>query len=275
MWILQLAAGSLLMGLAVNLFLLPLKLAEGGAIGIAILVYHTLKWRPAWTVLALNVPLVIWAWRERGWGFIVRSLIGIGAFTLAIAVTGRLEPVTHVPLLGIVYGGLCMGVGLGLVLRSGATTGGTDMLATLLHRRLGLSVGQMILIIDAAVLVAAGFTFGWEQALYSALTLGVSSRAVDFVQEGFYGAKGVTIMTSKPRAVAQRILSDLERGCTILQGTGAYTGEARAILYSVVQRSELTAIKRLVYDLDPRAFVVVGDVHEVLGEGFRQWEAQR
>lgn len=274
LWILQLLAGSLLMGLSVNLFLVPQRLAEGGAIGVAIVAHHTLG-LPAWIgFLAVNVPLVFFGWRARGWRFIARSLLGVGAFAAAIRLTAGLAPLTGETVLAIVYGGLFMGIGLGLVLRSGCTTGGTDMLAILLHQRFGLSVGALLLGIDAAVLALAGLTLGWDAAMYSALTLGISSKVVDFIQEGFYGAKGVTIISERPHEIARRILDDLGRGCTLLQGEGAYTGQPRTLVYAVVQRGELTAVKRMVHSLDPRAFVVVGDVREVLGEGFRAWEGR-
>lgn len=274
LWLVQLLAGSLLMGLSVNLFLLPQKLAEGGAIGVAIVAHYSLGF-PTWlTFLVVNLPLAAVGWRVRGWGFIAKSLLGVAAFTGAMFATGSLPPVTSDTLLAIVYGGLFMGTGLGLVLRSGCTTGGTEMLAILLHQRFGLSVGSLIMAIDASVLTLAGLLLGWHAAMYSAITLAISSRLVDYIQEGFYGAKGVTIITAEPQAIARRILDDLERGCTLLQGVGAYTGQPRTVVYAVVQRSELTAVKRIVYGLDPRAFVVVGDVREVVGEGFKEWEVR-
>lgn len=274
LWIVQLLAGSLLMGLAVNLFLVPQKLAEGGAVGVAIVAYLTLG-LPVWiTYVVVNVPIAVAAWRARGWRFVARSVLGVGAFSAAMALTGALKPVTADTILAIVYGGLFMGAGLGLVLRSGCTTGGTEMLAILLHQRFGLSVGAMILAIDAAVLTLAGLALGWHAAMYSAITLGISSRLVDYIQEGFYGAKGVTIITTQAEGIARRILDDLERGCTLLPATGAYTGQPRTVVYTVVQRSELTAVKRIVYSFDPRAFVVVGDVREVVGEGFKEWEVR-
>jgi len=127
----------------------------------------------------------------------------------------------------------------------------------------------MVLFIDAMVITAAGIAFSPETALWSALTLVISSKMVDVVNEGFYSAKGITIITRYPNRVAHRIMHDVGRGCTVLKGIGAYTGEPRDVLYVVVQRGELTVIKDIVAQEDPRAFVVVSDVHEVLGEGFR------
>jgi uncharacterized membrane-anchored protein YitT (DUF2179 family) len=269
LWLIQLLAGSFLMAASVNLFLLPQKLAEGGVVGVGIILHHTLA-VPVWlTVIALNVPIVALGIRVKGWSLLTRTVIGVAAFSGFLALTSGYEAFTAEKTLAIVYGGVLMGVGLGLVLRSGGTTGGTDILAIIGQQKFGLSVGTMVMLIDGFVLLAAGFAFSLEAALWSAITLVISSRVVDLVQEGLYAAKGVTIITAEPKVVARKIMAEVERGCTILSGVGAYTGEPRSLLYVVVQRGELSHVKRIVYGLDPRAFVVVADVHEVLGEGFR------
>lgn len=258
------------MALAVNLFLVPLHLAEGGVVGVAIILLHLFH-LPLWiTVAALNVPILMLGVRERGWGMLWRSLIGTASFSGWLALTGHIAPVTTVPILGIVYGGVLMGIGLGLVLRSGGTTGGSDILVLILHQRLGLSVGQLLLAVDAVVLTAAGFAFhSAETAMYSAITLLISSKVVDTVQEGLYAAKALTVVTNDPQGIAAAIMSEVERGVTLLHGQGAYTGQARCVVYTVVQRGELVLVKNIVYRLDPKAFMVVHDVHEVVGEGFQ------
>lgn len=270
LWLIPLLTGALLMSLAVNLFLLPLRLAEGGVVGVGIILHHKLG-IPIWvTMIALNIPIVALGVRFRGWGFLLKSVVGVGAFAAFLAFTSGMPPVVHETVLAIIYGGVLMGVGLGLVLRSGGTTGGTDILAIIGHKRLGVSLGQLGLAIDALVLVAAGFAFSAEAALWSAITLAISSKVVDIVIEGFRTAKGVTIITTQPNPIADRIISEVERGCTIMPGVGAYTGEPRSVLYVVAHRGQLAVIKNIVYNLDPKAFVVVADVHEVLGEGFRE-----
>lgn len=269
LWLIPMLAGTLLMSLAVNVFLVPLKLAEGGVVGVGIILLHTLG-IPIWaTTLGLNVPILALGVKVKGWGLLWRSLVGVGAFSGFLALTEGLPTVTHETILAIIYGGLLMGAGLGLVLRSGGTTGGTDILAIVGQQKLGLSVGNMVLLIDALVLTAAGFVFSPETSLWSAITLLISSKVVDVVNEGLYAAKGVTIITADPGKVASRILHEVGRGCTVLKGVGAYTGKPKDVLYVVVQRGELAVIKGIVAKVDPHAFVVVADVHEVLGEGFR------
>lgn len=272
-WIIPLVTGTLLMSLSVNLFLVPLKLAEGGVVGVGIILFHKFG-IPLWvTTLVLNVPIMALGVKVKGVKILWRSLVGIGLFSFFLAVTAGLPAVTNQVVLAIVFGGVLMGTGLGLVLRSGGTTGGTDILAIVAQQKFGFSVGSMVMAVDALVLIAAGFTFSAEAAMWAAITLTVSSKMVDLVQEGFYAAKGVTIITSEPQAIARRIMDDVERGVTIMPGVGAYTGQPRSVLYTVVQRGEITRIKEIAYGTDPRAFVVVADVHEVLGEGFRDPKA--
>ncbi|HYF94691.1 MAG TPA: YitT family protein [Symbiobacteriaceae bacterium] len=269
LWVIPLLSGALLMALSVNLFLVPLKLAEGGVVGVGIILQHKLG-VPIWaTTLLLNIPVIAMGVRVRGWNLLWKSLVGVGAFSLFLGLTQRMQPVTNQTILAIVYGGLLMGLGLGLVLRSGGTTGGTDILAIVGHQKFGLSVGTLVMGVDACVLLAAGFAFSAEAAMWSAITLLISSRVVDLVQEGFYAAKGLTIITTEPKQIAQRIMDEVGRGCTILPAVGAYTGQAKSMLYVVLQRGELQPVKAMVNAIDPRSFMVVSDVHEVLGEGFR------
>ncbi|MFZ5815085.1 MAG: YitT family protein [Bacillota bacterium] len=268
-WIIPLLAGSLLMSLSVNLFLVPLKLAEGGVVGVGIILYHKLG-VPIWlTTLLLNIPILALGVRVKGWKLLWRSLLGVAAFSGFLALTAGMEGLTREPVLAIVYGGVTMGIGLGLVLRSGGTTGGTDILAIVAQQKFGFSVGTMVMAVDALVLLAAGIAFSPEAAMWAAITLTISSRMVDLVQEGFYAAKGITIITLEPERVSRLIMDEVGRGVTIMPGVGAWTGQPRSVLYTVVQRGELTRIKQIAYSADPKAFVVVADVHEVLGEGFR------
>lgn len=269
LWLVELLLGTFLMSISVNLFLLPQKLAEGGVTGVAIILDYLIN-LPTWvTTIVLNIPLVILGVRIRGRQMLFKTLLGIGTFAFFQWATTYLAPLKINVVLAIVYGGLSMGVGLGLVLRSGGTTGGTDILAILGHQKLGIPVGRMILLIDTCVLLGAGVVFGAEAAMWSAITLFISSKMVDLVQEGFYAAKGMTIISEHPEEIAQRIMTEVERGCTILNGRGAWTGEEKGVLYVVLQRGELTRVKQIIYKADPRAFVVVADVHEVLGEGFK------
>ena len=167
------------------------------------------------------------------------------------------------------YGGLLLGIGLGMVYRGKGTSGGSDILARVMNERLGLSISQAYLITDTAVVLAGGFAFGWKEALYGLLVIYISGVAAEMASEGSGVFRTVMIVTNKPDEVAGQVMTVLERGVTILEGTGAYTKNERPVLYCVVTRSEVNQLKSLVRDMDPKAFMVIGTAHEALGEGFR------
>jgi uncharacterized membrane-anchored protein YitT (DUF2179 family) len=183
------------------------------------------------------------------------------------------EGLTPDLVLNALFGGLISGVGFGLVYRGRGTSGGSDILARILNHWRGVPISQSYLITDALIIFLAGLAFSWENALYSLVMLYVSGLAAEGVTEGSNVVRTALVITSQPELVAGKILKEMERGVTFLPARGAYTGEARTVLYCVVSRSEVVQIKSLVREADPRAFMVIGQAHEVLGEGFRPFEA--
>jgi len=181
----------------------------------------------------------------------------------------QIHPATHVLLLATVYGGIISGAGLGLVFRSSGTTGGTDVIARFISHWIPVSMGQAMLAIDFVVISAFGVVFSPTTAMYSLMALFISSRTIDLVQEGIAYARAFTIVSHHGLELADQIMQEIGRGVTRVQAFGHYTGEERPVLYVVVTRSEVTRLKSLVYRVDPTAFVVVANVHEVVGEGFR------
>ncbi|MBX6395006.1 MAG: YitT family protein, partial [Alicyclobacillaceae bacterium] len=171
-------------------------------------------------------------------------------------------------LLAGLYGGLILGAGLGLVFRGRASTGGTDLLARVLQVWTGRSAGTALLLVDGVILAIGGFVFGWERAMYALISLYVTSRTIDFVQEGWRQARVACIISEKYPEIQEAILRDLDRGVTRLYGEGGFSGADRPVLFCVVQQGEVSQLKHLVYRLDPKAFVVVGEAREVSGEGF-------
>lgn len=268
---LGLTLGSLLAALGLVLFLVPNKIAAGGVSGLATIFYYLFHLPVGLGIFLLNIPLFVLAFRQLGFRFGLRSFYGTVALSFF---TDFLAPILPVPtqntLLASIYGGVFTGVGIGLCFRCRGTTGGTDLAAQLLRRYLGASVGQALLLADGAVITLAGFVFSLELALYALVALFVSSRLIDVVQEGFGYAKVALIVSSQSGEITKRILSQLNRGATVFQGRGAYTNQTREIVLCVVARTEVSALKQLVSLIDPQAFVVVANVHEALGEGFRE-----
>ncbi|MBO8137696.1 MAG: YitT family protein [Desulfotomaculum sp.] len=264
--------GVLLVALGLNLFLVPNKIAAGGVSGIATIIYYLFGVPVGTAVLALNVPLYIAGIIRMGYSFVLNSLFGTIALSLAIDLTAPFLPVpTDNLLLATIYGGVLNGLGLGLVFRFKSTTGGTDMLAAILRSYTGYDIGQLLFMVDGLVVLSAGIVFkSWELAMYALICIFIISKVIDLVQDGFSYAKGFIIITNEPRAVGNEIMKQLDRGATVWNARGMYTGRDRHILLSVVHRSEVTKLKDIIHQADPRAFVITADVHEVIGEGFKQ-----
>lgn len=268
--------GSLIQAVALRIFLVPAKLASGGVSGIAQIIHHYTDWPIGVMVLIGNVPLFLLGWRFLGGRrFAVRTALAIVAYSLAVDLLLLLpffpkNGLTDDIFLNSLYGAVVSGIGYGLVYRARGTSGGSDILARILNHWRGVPMTQSYLMVDSVVILAAGFAFGWKEALYAIVTLYVSGLAAETVLEGGGTVRTAMIVTAKPREIADAILVELERGVTTLAGTGAYTGEERPVLYCVVSRAEIAQIKAIVQETDPRAFMVVGVAHEALGEGFKE-----
>lgn len=265
-------AGALVQALAMRLFLIPAELVSGGISGIAQLINYYIHWPIGLMVFIGNVPLFILGWQYLGGPrFALRTALAIISFSFFTDFLILFIPVgiVHDLFLNCLYGGLMLGVGLGLVYRGKGTSGGSDILGRILNHRLGISISQAYMVTDTAVILAAGFIFGWENALYALVTTYVSGLAAEMILEGSSVFRTAMIVTACPDVVAQEIMTVLERGVTILPGTGAYTGQSRPVLYCVITRSEVSQLKEIVHQADARAFMVIGQAHEALGEGFR------
>ncbi|NLC76019.1 MAG: YitT family protein [Clostridia bacterium] len=272
---LGIALGAAVAASGLVLFLIPNKIAAGGVSGLATVIYHLTGLPAGLTMLALNIPLFLLAAREMGIMFILKTFYGALVYSAAIDLLSlALKPLTTDPLLASIFGGVLVGAGLAVVIRFGGSTGGTDLAARLLHRYTNLTVGQSLMLIDTCVIAVAGIVFNLELALYGLLSLFVTTKVLDGIQEGFSYAKAAIIISEHSEAIAQGIFKELDRGVTGLSGRGLYTGNYKETLFCVVHRSEITKLKTLVASIDPAAFVVLTDVREVLGEGFKENQLQ-
>ena len=266
--------GVVLTALGLNLFLIPNKIAAGGVSGLAIILHHVIGSPVGLTMLALNVPLFAMGIYRLGLTFGFRSLYGTLSLSLVVDSLAPFLPVpTQDLLLAGLFGGVLVGLGLGLVFRFRGTTGGTDLAAAVLRTYTGVNIGQLLFMVDAAVVLVAGFVFqSWELMLYALITIFITAWVIDLVQEGFSYAKAFFVISSRLDIIAGKILRELGRGATALKGRGLYTGNDRDVLLTVVNRAEVSRLKEIVYETDPNAFVILADVREVLGEGFKEWK---
>ena len=269
--ILLIAAGLILATLGYRLYLIPNNVAPGGFTGIGQIVNHLV---PAVGVglvnLLLNVPLFLVSLRSMGLGFGLRSLISSVALSLMLDYL-PVPAMTDDVLLSTVFGGVLCGAGFGLVLRGHATTGGSDMLASIVHRHVpALKVSVCLFATDATVVIASGFVFDASAAMYALISVFVMNVVIDQVLEGPGLARSHIIITNHGEKMAERILKELDRGVTAIEAKGMYSGEGRTMLLCVVSRLEAVRLRSIVYSVDPRAFVIVQNVHEALGEGFKE-----
>ena len=254
---------------AYPLFLVPNAIAPGGITGIGMVLNNIFAWPVGLTSMILNIPLFIIGFRSMGKSFVYRTLIATLLFSLLIDLL-HFNPLTDNPLLASVFGGIILGFGLGLILRANATTGGTDLLAQVVHRKLPyVTVGVFLLSLDFAVILLAGFIIGAEQAMYAMICVFVYTKMLDVVLAGIGTDKACYIITKLGREITHRLISDVERGVTTLQATGSYSGDRVEMLLCIVSRIEVMSVKTIVNEIDPRAFVFITDTHETLGEGFR------
>ncbi len=264
----QILLGAAITALAFDLFFLPNNIAPGGITGVATLLNHLTGARVGLFSIVLNAPLFLLGFRSVGGRFAFRSLIAMLALSLLIDLIPRI-PLTDDMLLATMFGGGVMGVGLGLVLRGGATTGGTDLAAKIIHNHWSpVSVGGLLFALDCLVVAAAGLVFDAQAALYAMIAILVCSKVIDWVLQGWNTAKQLLIISDQAETIARRVTSELDRGATLLSATGAYSGEPRGMMLCVVSNAEVSRLKEIVAEVDPRAFVTVSNIHEAMGEGF-------
>jgi uncharacterized membrane-anchored protein YitT (DUF2179 family) len=261
--------GAFLIGLAFNLFLLPNDVASGGVAGISIIIDELFGIEPAFVQWGLNVPLFLAGVLILGANFGLKSLVGTIALPFFVYLTKDISPATDNALLASIFGGMGVGLGLGVVFKGRASTGGIDVAAQILHKFTGITLGLCIAIFDGSVVLTSAFVFDVEKALYALIGLFATSRTIDVVQVGLKTSKNVMIISNKVEEMRKAIFENIDRGVTIINGEGGYTGEERNIIMCVVDQKEFTKLLKTVHIVDTKAFVIAMSAAEVLGEGFK------
>ncbi len=265
---LLLVLGTLMLAMAFTSFFIPHDIAPGGVSGLSTVLSSVMPVSVGVLSFVINLPLFLLGMRTVGWRFALRSFISMTLLSVFIDVLPPVD-LTGDMMLASMFGGVIMGVGLGLVVRAGATTGGTDMAAKLVHGLLPfMTIPAILLAIDACVVVIAAARFGIAAGFYALIALYVSTVAMDMIIKGFNTALQFMIISNHADAIVARIHSDLERGCTRLAAEGTYSGLPVGTLVCVISRMEAPRLKKIVAEIDPAAFVTVCNVSEALGEGF-------
>lgn len=262
--------GAILMAVALELFLVPNKLLDGGIVGISIMTSHLLELPLGLFIFLLNIPFFYLGYKQIGKTFALSTLYAITILSIGTALLHPVPPFADEKFLVTIFGGVILGLGVGLVIRYGGSLDGTEILAILISNKSPFSVGEIVMVINFFIYVAAGFIFTWESAMYSVIAYFIAFKTIDIVQQGLDESKSVWIISDQHEEIGDAINDRLGRGVTYLTGEGAYTGEDKKVIFCVITRLEEFKLKDIVNHYDESAFVAIGNVSEVKGGRFKK-----
>ena len=264
--------GAALAAFSLEEFLIPSTILDGGITGISMILEKITPLSMSIFIIVLNLPFLIIGLKHLGIGFFIRGIYGMIVFSVLLEVFANFRNVTETELLAVVFGGIILGAGVGLVLRHGGCLDGTEIVALLLSKRTSFSTGQLILFANILIYSCAGLLFGWDRAMYSLLTYFITFRVIDMVEQGLEQGKALMIITDNGKSIAQEIYRQLGRTCTLIDGEGLVSGK-KDVLYCVITRMEISTIKRIVKNSDFSAFVTVTDLSEIIGNHIKRSDA--
>jgi uncharacterized membrane-anchored protein YitT (DUF2179 family) len=261
-----LTLGPLIAAFALEVFLVPNNIIDGGIVGISIILSYLTKINLGLLIFVINIPFFLLAFNKIGKKFVIQTFYAIGMLSLWVNfLTSHHIPVTNDLLLATVFGGIALGTGVGLVLKNDGSLDGTEIMSLVLSKKFGFSVGELIMAFNVFIYGASGLVFGWNKAMYAVLTYFIAFRVIDIVLEGFNSSKSIRIISDKSYEIGQELMEKLNLGVTYLKGVGAYSGAEKTIIFCVVSRLEMANMKEIIRNIDPNAFISVVDVHEAYG----------
>lgn len=262
------ALACVVMAFNINYFFVGNKLAEGGVSGLSLIIHYLSNIDVSYLYFALNIPLIILAYIFLGKNFLLKTFFATFVLSVFLKVFASFsEPLDDI-LLAAIFGGAINGIAIGIVFYAGGSTGGMDIVAKIVNKYTGIPISRILLATDFIVLSIVAVIFGKVIFMYTLISLIISSKMIDIIQVGIYSAKGVTIITTKEDEIRKRIMEDTGRGITLIDAKGGYTQKEIGMLYCVVGQYQLIKVKTIVKEVDPSAFMIVADVHEVIGNGF-------
>ena len=261
--------GATLAALALEIFLVPNNIIDGGIIGISIMISYITKVKLSILTFVLNIPFLILGYKQLGKSFLIKAAYAMLVFSILLEQFKPVPELTNDILLATVFGGLLLGIGVGFVIKFGACLDGTEVVAILINKKTSFSVGQVVMFLNFFIYSTSGPLFGWDRALYSILTYFITFKIIDMVSEGFEQAKAAMIITNHGEEIANSIYKHLGRTVTMLEGEGLISGK-KVVLYAVVTRIEIPELKRIVAADDYSAFVTITDVNEIVGKHIKK-----
>lgn len=262
--------GSIVAAIGLEIFLVPNNIIDGGVVGISIMASHLLGMPLSLFLVVLNIPFLYLGYAQIGKTFALSTLFAITSLAYWVSVFHPIPGLTNDLFLAAIFGGIIIGIGVGVIIRYGGSLDGTEIVAILLDKRTGFSVGEIIMFFNLFILTSAGFVFSWDKAMYSLVAYFIAFKVIDTVIEGLDESKAAMIVSEKPDEVTEALMARLGRGVTVLHGEGGYTKERKDVLYCVITRLEMAKLKSIVDEIDEGAFVTINDVHEVMGGRFKK-----
>nr|WP_295975320.1 YitT family protein [uncultured Bacillus sp.] len=262
--------GAILMGIGLEEFLVPNKILDGGIVGISIILSHLTSWRLGLFIFTLNIPFFYIGYKQIGKTFALSTLLGITVLSFTTSLLHNVPVFTDDLLLATVFGGIILGAGVGIVIRSGGSLDGTEIMAILINKRFPFSVGEIVMFFNIFIFSIAGFVFGWERAMYSLIAYFIAYKVIDIMIIGIDESKSAYIISDFHKEIGKAIMARLGRGVTYLNGEGAYTGDNKQVIFTVITRLEEAKLKSIVEEIDPSAFLAVGSISEVRGGRFKK-----
>lgn len=262
--------GSALFSVGLEIFLVPNNIIDGGITGVSIMLSHLFGIPIGAFLLVLNLPFLFLGYKQIGKTFALSTLFSVIIMSIGTELLHPVDPLTNVPLLATVFGGVCLGVGVGLVVRAGGSLDGSEIVAILVSKRTPFSVGEIVMFINFFILASAGFVFDWNSAMYSLIAYFIAFKMIDITIEGIDQSKSVWIISDKFQEIGEALTYRLGRGVTFLHGEGAFTGDGKKVIFIVITRLEEAKLKSIVEEKDPAAFVAIGNIHDVMGGRFKK-----
>jgi uncharacterized membrane-anchored protein YitT (DUF2179 family) len=257
--------GSIMYAIGLEEFLVPNNVIDGGVVGVSIMASFLTKLPLSLFIVAFNLPFLYLGYKQIGKNFAFSTIFAVCSLSFWVGIFHPIPEVTNDLFLAAIFGGITVGIGVGLIIRYGGSLDGTEIVAIILDKRTGFSVGEVVMFMNIFILGCAGLVFSWDKAMYSLVAYFVAFKVIDITIQGLDETKGVWIVTDNPGEIADALLARLGRGVTMFYGEGGYTGENKKILYSVITRLEIAKLKTIVQELDGNAFVSITEVHDVLG----------
>ncbi|NDI34441.1 YitT family protein [Chengkuizengella sediminis] len=262
--------GAMLVAIALEMFLVPNTIIDGGIVGISIISSYLSKIPLGVFLFILNIPFLFIGYKQIGKTFAISTLLGVFVMSIGTFALHSAEMATDEPLLAAVFGGTILGFGVGLVLRYGGSLDGTEIVAILVNKKTPFSVGEIVMFFNLFILGSAGFVFGWERAMYSLIAYFIAFKMIDVTINGFDESKSVWIISENHKEVGDAILFRLGRGVTYLSGEGGFSGDDKQIIFCIITRLEEAKLKSIVDELDSEAFLAIGNIHDVKGGRFKK-----